>query len=231
MSSPYPGFPDEMFQFLRQLRRNNNRDWFAENKPLYREVVVKPVQDFIVAIAPGLHNISTHYIADSRGNGGSMFRIYRDTRYSKSKLPYKTNVGCQFRHEAGRDAHAPGFYVHLEPDQVFFGGGVWIPPGPVLLKIRERMALHPEEWTRLITNRTFRKRFGEVRGDRLKRPPRGFDKDLPLIEDMKLKSFFVMQQVDESFALEADFINEVEQAFKVAAPLMQFVTRALELPF
>jgi len=231
VSSQFPGFPSELFQFLRELRNNNNRDWFAENKPIYREDVVRPVQDFIVAMAPRLHKISSRYIADSRGNGGSMFRIYRDTRFSKNKLPYKTNVGCQFRHEAGRDAHAPGFYVHLEPDQVFFGGGVWMPPGPVLLKIRERMVSHPDEWMEVIKNKSFKKRFGEVKGDRLKRPPRGFDKDLPLIEDMKLKSFFVMQQVDESFSLDAKFINEVERAFKATAPLMQFLTRSLELPF
>lgn len=231
MSSQFSGFPVEMFQFLRELRRNNNRDWFAENKPLYREDVVKPVQDFIIAMAPRLQKISARYIADARTNGGSMFRIYRDTRFSKNKLPYKSNAGCHFRHEAGRDAHAPGFYVHLEPDQVFFGGGVWMPPGPVLLKIRERMATDPEAWNHLVENKTFKKRFGEVKGDRLKRPPRGFDKDLALIEDMKLKSFFVVQHIDESLALKPDFINEVERAFRAATPLMQFVTRALDLPF
>ena len=231
MTTTFSGFPEELFDFLRDLRGNNNRDWFNANKERYREVVVNPVSDFIGAMAPKLEKISKHYIADPRANGGSMFRIYRDTRFAKDKRPYKTNVGCQFRHQAGKDAHAPGFYVHLEPDHIFFGGGVWTPPGPVLSKVREAIVEKPDEWQRIVKNKTFKTRFGELKGDRLKRPPRGFDADHPLLEDLKCKSFIVMQEEFEPLATNKDFTREVERAFKAASPLMAFVTKALELPY
>ncbi len=129
----FSGFPKELFTFLDQLAANNNREWFKDNKERYYDVVVDPVCDFIEAMEPRLHVISRHFVADSRPHGGSMFRIYRDTRFSKDKRPYKENVGCQFRHEAGKDAHAPGFYVHLGRDEIFYGGGLWLPSNPVLV--------------------------------------------------------------------------------------------------
>jgi len=136
----FNGFPTDFFRFFQDLRENNNRPWFQDNKNRYYESVVNPVSEFIVCIAPGLEKISRHYIADPKPHGGSMFRIYRDTRFSKDKSPYKTHAGVQFRHEAGKDAHAPGFYVHLDIDGLFFGGGVWHPPGPALNRIRDYIA-------------------------------------------------------------------------------------------
>ncbi len=130
--SGFPGFPEDFFRFFVDLEQNNERAWFNQNKARYYESVVNPISEFIVAIAPRLQRISPHYIANPKPHGGSMFRIYRDTRFSKDKTPYKTHAGVQFRHEAGKDAHAPGFYVHLAPGEVFFGGGVWMPPNPVL---------------------------------------------------------------------------------------------------
>lgn len=231
MTQGFPGLPIQLFEFLEELRLNNNREWFNANKETYRSYVVSPVIDFIEAMAPGLEKISDCYVADPRPNGGSMFRIYRDTRFSKNKQPYKTNVGCQFRHSAGKDAHAPGFYVHLEPGQVFFGGGIWKPPGPALANIREAISEKHEHWTRITTNKKFTQRFGDIQGDRLKRPPKGYATDHPAIEDLKYKSFFVMQEDDETLATSPDFIKEVNKAFKTAAPFMEFLTSSQDLPF
>jgi uncharacterized protein (TIGR02453 family) len=136
MTTSFPGFPKSFFAFLRQLARNNDRAWFEANKARYKDDVVAPMSDFIAAMAPRLAKISSHYVADPRPHGGSMFRIYRDTRFSKNKRPYKEHAACQFRHEAGRDAHAPGFYVHLAPKEVRIGGGIWLPPVPELRAIR-----------------------------------------------------------------------------------------------
>jgi len=227
----FKGFPEELFFFLEALRENNNREWFNANKDSYRQYVVEPVSGFIEAMAPRLTRITDSYIADPRPNGGSMFRIYRDIRFSKDKSPYKTHVGCHFRHMAGKDAHAPGFYVHLEPGKLLFGGGVWKPPGPTLNKIREAIAEHPGKWTHITQDKKLLKRFGPVQGDRLKRPPRGQDSDHPCIEDLKLKSFFVIQEEEADLALSPDCIKEIERAFKTASPFMQFMTTALELPF
>lgn len=230
-TSSFSGFSPQLFAFLRELKQNNNREWFQDNKQRYKEDILYPVQDFIIAMGPRLKKISKYYHADPRGNGGSMFRIYRDARFSRNKEPYKTNVGCQFRHQVGKDAHAPGFYLHLEPDHVFFGGGVWMPPNTVLDRVRQRIVAKPEEWGKIINKRSFINRFGVLRGTSLKRPPRGYDAEELHIDDLKRKSYIVMQEADESMATSPDFIKEINHCFKAVAPLMEFVTKSMELPF
>jgi len=231
MNQQFRGLPKELFVFLSELSKNNNREWFNANKDRYRAEVVEPVCDFISAIGPRLEKISDCFVADSRAHGGSMFRIYRDTRFGKDKRPYKEHVGAQFRHVAGKDAHAPGFYVHLAPHEIFFGGGVWRPPNPVLDNIRRAIVDKPDRWEKILKNKTFNKRFGAIRGDSLKRPPRGYDANHPHIEYLKRKSFFVMQEADQALAQTPQFITEVTRAFSAASPMMEFMTASLELPY
>lgn len=226
----FPGFPEDFFVFLEDLKANNNRDWFNTNKNRYYESVVNPVSEFIVCVAPRLRKISAHYIADPKPHGGSMFRIYRDTRFSKDKTPYKTHTGVQFRHEAGKDAHAPGFYLHLAPDGLLYGGGIWRPPGPHLNRIRDYIADNSRSWAR-ISNATRIKEVGGIKGDSLKRPPRGFDAQHVHIADLKRKSFYVMTEALPERALRPGFVDEVTEGFRRAAPLNRFITGALELPF
>jgi len=226
--SSFPGFPKDLFGFLKDLSKNNNRDWFNENKARYQKSIVAPVKDFIVVMGERLYKISRSFMADPRTNGGSMFRIYRDIRFSKDKRPYKENVGCQFRHIAGKTAHAPGFYVHLQPGNVFVGGGIWKPPNPVLDKIRTAIVEQPEKWSKIIKRKEY---FPTIEGDQLKRPPRGYDADHPFIEDLKRKSFFLKHDVEPSLITKPAFIKETEQAFMEAAPLMKFITNAMGLSF
>ena len=120
-------FRPELFAFLEELKANNDREWFAANRDRYEEELLEPAMDFIAAFAPKLEKISPNFRADPRPSGGSLFRIYRDTRFSKDKTPYKTNVGIHFRHELARDAHAPGFYLHIGPGEAFAGAGIWHP--------------------------------------------------------------------------------------------------------
>lgn len=229
--SAFPGLPEDLFKFLRQLAKNNNREWFKANKERYHKVVADPVCDFIEAIAPKLEVISSHYIADSRTHGGSMFRIYRDIRYSKDKKPYKEHVGCQFRHEAGKDAHAPGFYLHIAPNEILFGGGVWMPPNPVLAKIRDAIVEQPDQWQKVTQGKAFLKRFGALKGDGLIRPPRGYEPDHQHIEDLKRKTLFVMREATPELAMSPKFITEVNATFKAASPFMEFLTKSIELPY
>jgi uncharacterized protein (TIGR02453 family) len=146
----FQGFPKDFFNFFEELKNNNNRDWFNANKGRYRETVVEPMCEFISAIGPRLHAISPYYTADPRPHGGSMFRIYRDTRFSKDKTPYKTHAACHFRHQAGRDAHVPGFYVHIATDGISLGAGIWRPPSKQLGQIREFIADNPSAWEKLV---------------------------------------------------------------------------------
>ena len=224
----FTGFPQDLFDFLKDLARNNNREWFNKNKKRYTDSVLEPMRAYISAMGQPLFNISEHFLADDRTNGGSMFRIYRDTRFSKDKRPYKENVGCQFRHVAGKSAHAPGFYVHLQPGNIFMGGGIWMPPNPVLDKIRRRIVDKPKEWAEVLT---LREKFTGIEGDSLKRPPAGYEADHPYIVDIKRKSYFVMREVDPADTLKPSFIDDTYRVFNDATPLMAFITRALKLPY
>lgn len=226
--SNFEGFPSDLIDFLKDLSKHNNKQWFEENKERYRISVVEPVKAFIVAMGEILPEISMNFVADPKTNGGSMFRIYRDVRFSKDKRPYKENVGCQFRHIAGKTAHAPGYYVHIEPEAIFAGGGIWMPPNPVLYQIRKRMVEHPDEW---ITVRKCTETFGGISGDRLKRVPREFSPDWLHAEDLKLKSMFIKRDFGIRQLTQPQILDQIAATFADSAPLLQFITKALGLPF
>ncbi len=230
MSTKFNGFPQDTLKFLNELKKNNNREWFNDNKPRYITSIVEPMGEFIIAMQAPLKKISPHFIANPKPHGGSMFRIYRDARFSKNKDPYKTNVGCHFRHEAGKDAHAPGFYLHIEPGNVFFGGGVWMPPNPVLGKIRTIMVAFPKSWQLVLDDKGIKK-LGGIQGDGLKRIPRGYAQEHPFAEDLKRKSFFLLQNSTNKIVHTPDFIKEVNKVFKATSPMMKFLTKSLELPY
>ena len=167
-----------------------NRDWFNENKPRYEKQVLDVALRFIQSMQEPLAGIAPHFTAVPKRVGGSLMRVYRDTRFSRNKSPYKTNIGIQFRHEQAKDVHSPGYYVHIDPDQVFIGVGMWRPESDPLRSIRERIVAKPAEWKRAIGDSKFKRQL-HLGGESLVRPPRGFDKEHELIDDIKRKSFFV----------------------------------------
>jgi uncharacterized protein (TIGR02453 family) len=223
-------FGPELFRFLKDLRANNDRDWFAANKNRYEEHLLEPAQEFIVAFAPHLEKISPHFRADPRPSGGSLFRIYRDTRFSKDKSPYKTNVGIHFRHERAKDAHAPGFYLHIGPGEVFGGGGIWHPDTQAATAIREAIVADPERWKRATRTGAFKKRL-ELGGDSLKRVPPWADADHPLADDLRRKDFFGGTRLDDADVLAPGFVREYARICQAAAPLAHFLCDALDVPF
>jgi uncharacterized protein (TIGR02453 family) len=231
MAQEFNGFSPKFMKFFRELSNNNSREWFNANKPRFQEDVQAPMSEFIAALAPHLEKVSPHYVADPRPNGGSMFRIYRDMRFSKDKRPYKENAGVHLRHGRGKDAHAPGFYIHLSPKEVFYGGGIWYPPGPHLKKIREAIRDDPAAWKKVATNKRIVEQCGGIDGSGLTRPPRGFEEDTAFIEDIKRKSFFALQNAKPKSIESPDFVKEVHEAMKTAKPLMKFVCDAIDVPF
>jgi uncharacterized protein (TIGR02453 family) len=218
----------ELFTFFRELRKNNNRDWFQANKKRYETHVREPLLQFITDFGIRLAEISPHYVADARRSGGSLFRIYRDVRFSKDKTPYKIAAGIQFRHESGKDVHAPGFYLHLEPDNVFAGAGIWHPDTQTLTKIRDTIVENPSRWQHIISGEAFQSTY-KLEGDSLKRPPKGYDPDHPLIEDLKRKDFVAGKPFTEAEACAPDFIDCFAEACQEVAPLVEFLTRAVGL--
>lgn len=223
----FQGFSKDFFKFFRDLKRNNDREWFEANKARYKEVVVGPLQDFIIALAPKLEKVSPHFRCDPKANGGSMFRIYRDTRFAKDKTPYKTHASAHFRHDGGNDVHGPGYYLHLEPGRVMFGGGMWMPEPPTLFKVRTLIAEKPAEWKKARDAASIKRAFSTIsEGDKLTKAPRGFSPDHAMIEDIKLKSFSVMQESNEDEASKPAFVGTVAKAYGDAAPLMSFLCKA-----
>jgi len=224
-------FDPAFHHFFKSLAKNNNREWFNQHKPDYFQSVVKPMTNFIEEMGTDLHQISKHFIADPRPHGGSMFRIYRDVRFSKDKSPYKLHAACQFRHQLGKGVHAPGFYLHLSPEEVIIGAGIWSPPGTVLTSIRNTIVDNPQEWHRIKTSSTIKTLCGEISGDGLKRPPKGYDPDHQHIEDLKRKSFLIIRHDRAEIIFDKNFLDEVSKTFRAAKPLMRYICFALDIPF
>ena len=223
-------FSPELFKFLKDLAANNERDWFQANKALYEKVVVDPALRFISDVGPGLREISPHVLALPKKVGGSLFRIYRDVRFSNDKSPYKTHVGIQFRHKQAKDAHAPGFYLHLEPGQVFVAAGVWHPPGTALKALRQAMIDDPAAWEAVRDDPTLQRRFAFA-GESLKTAPRGVDSDHPLIEDLKRNDLMVVADLDEKAATSPKFLDRFLGLCRDASPLNTWICQALDVPF
>jgi len=229
-ASRYARFYPQTLRFLEQLADNNNRDWFNENKRRYEEDVLDVALRFIQSMQDPLAGIAPRFVAMPTRVGGSLMRVYRDTRFSKNKTPYKTNIGIQFRHEQAKDVHSPAYYLHIEPDQIFLGVGMWRPDAEPLRGIRERIAARPAEWRRVMGHGPFKRHF-KLGGELLSRPPRGFDKDQECIEDIKRKSFIAVRDLDVGDCLKPRFQQTVENSFKAAEPFMRFLCKSVGVRF
>ncbi len=230
MSATPSPFRPALFAFLRDLARNNDREWFEANRGRYEKHLLHPAQQFITDFAPRLRRVSRHFNADPRPGKGTLFRIYRDVRFSKDKSPYKTWIGIQFRHKSAKDAHAPGFYLHLEPGHVMAGAGIWHPDTATANSIRDAIVENAAGWRRVSRGKRFRERF-ELGGDSLKRPPRGYDPEHPLIDDLKRKDFFGLANLTQKEAIAPDFPDRYEQLCRTGGPLVRFLCKAVGVEY
>lgn len=226
----FAGFGPATLGFLAELRDNNNRDWFQANKSRYDDCVLEPALDFIVAVGDRLPTISKHLVAIPKRSGGSLMRVYRDTRFAKDKTPYKTNIGIQFRHEQAKDVHAPGLYFHLDNDECFLGVGMWHPDRDALAAIRGAIVYRGAAWKRVRDDKAFREVF-DLSGASLKRPPQGFPREHRYMEDLKRKDFIGIKRMAPTFAANPSSADEVAAMFAAGKGFMRFLCRALELPF
>ncbi len=226
----FNGFTPATIKFLKDLKKNNTKEWFADNKNSYEELVREPALDFITAMSKPILKVSTKFEAIPKKVGGSLMRVYRDVRFSADKTPYKTNIGIQFRHVAGKDVHAPGFYFHIEPGECFVGAGVWHPASDPLYKIRSYIAEHPEKWRKIVNSKKLSSEF-ELVGDSLTRPPRGFDKEHPEIEHIKRKDFIVLAAIEEEQLFSAELVKDVAALYKKTGDFVSLLCDALDQPF
>jgi uncharacterized protein (TIGR02453 family) len=216
-------FSPAFFAFLRELKRHNNRDWFAANRERYVREVEGPMLQFIADFAPHLKSISPAFVADRRRMGGSMFRIHRDTRFSADKSPFKTWLAARFPHEARKkEPGVPGFYLHLGPDECFAGGGVYHIEMSQLTKIRRRIVEAPRDWAKV-------RATVEVEGEQLKRAPAGFSAQHEHIADLRRQNLYAGSDVTERHACADDFMDRFVAICREVAPLVEFQTKALGL--
>jgi uncharacterized protein (TIGR02453 family) len=217
-------FNADLFRLLARLERNNNRDWFLAHKEEWEACVRQPVLRFIMDFAAPLSDISPYLVAAPRPARGSMFRIYRDTRFSHDKRPYKTHVAMRFSHR-GKDVHSPGFYLHLEPGGCFAASGLWHPEPPTLLKVRNAIVSRPKEW------RTVRKLLSWDDAGRLRRPPRGFPADHEFVEDLKLRDLGSAVNFTDKQVCSPNFMTTFVKACRTMSPVAAFLSSAIGLKF
>jgi uncharacterized protein (TIGR02453 family) len=217
-------FTSDLFRFLTRLKRNNRRDWFLAHKHEYETLLRDPALRFIADFGGPLYDITPYLVADARSSRGSLFRIYRDTRFSPDKRPYKTHVAMRFTH-ARKDVHSPGFYLHLEPGGCFAAAGLWHPEPPTLLKVRSAMLSRPKQW------RVVRRLLNWDDAGRLTRPPRGFPCDHEFVEDLKLRDLGTSVQFNERQVCSPRFLSTFTDACRQMSPLTAFLSSALGLKF
>ena len=219
-------FSPALFDFLRELRVNNERIWFTANKARYERDVRTPALRFVEAAAPGLRRISAHLVADPRPVGGSLFRINRDIRFSKDKSPYKTAVGMSFGHDQGGMGAAPGLYVHLEPGESFVGGGVHMPDTATLTRIRDAIVADTPAWKRIVGDARFAP-LHENMGESLKRAPQGYDPGHPFVDDLKRKGHTWHARFSEEEVCAPGFLDAWLDACRHANGFHRFLAKAL----
>ncbi len=223
-ASAFPGFPAEGIAFLKALKKHNDRDWFNARKSVFEEKVRKPMLDLVRAVHAHMLPYAPEYVGDP---AKSIFRIYRDTRFSKDKTPYKTHIAAYFsRNGLGKDSGA-GFYFYASPEEAGVAGGLYHPPPDELLSVRRMIADDADAFRELFENRHMKKLFGELGGEALSRPPKGFDPDHPAIHLLKHKSFVLHMKFEPAIATTPRFYKEIVTRIEALAPFVEYLNRPL----
>ncbi|MCJ7932740.1 MAG: DUF2461 domain-containing protein [Chryseobacterium sp.] len=214
-----PPISSKTFEFLKKLTKNNNREWFNENKDLYTEAqgnVILFLEDLIKEMAEFDKELAK---IDAKK---ALFRIYRDTRFSKDKTPYKTNFGASLG--MGKGSQKGGYYLHLEPGKSFLAGGIYMPESSVLKEVRKEISLYGEDFLKILNNKDFKKYFTELDPeDKLKKVPQGFEKDDPMAEYLKLKNFIVLYRLKDEDVLDQNAVKNMAKVFTLMKPFNDFL--------
>lgn len=215
----------EIFDFLRDLKENNNREWFNDNKERYKKIN----QEFHVLVNMVISKIK-NFDSDLGLLDASdcTFRIYRDVRFSPDKSPYKTHMGAYIA-PGGKKSTRAGYYFHLEPGGTMLAGGMWQPPADVLKNIRQNIFDNPDEIKAIMHSQCFKKHFGNLMDqDKLKRAPKGFSEDFPEIDLLKYKSYTVMKNLPDEVVLSDDIEKEITEVYKCMFNFNSYLNGILE---
>lgn len=219
-----------LFEFLDDLSRNNDRDWFHANKQRYEQDVREPALELIEQLVSPLRRSAPMLRAIPKRSGGSLMRIHRDTRFSKDKTPYKTNVGISIRHQADDNIHAPGIYLHFACDECLVGAGCWRPHRDTLAAIRRQIHADPKSWRRARDQKQFRESFG-LAGESLKTSPRDYPNDHSEIEDLRRIDFIAVAHLTQQDVTSGGAVARIVDLIRDAKPLMRFLCGAINVPY
>jgi uncharacterized protein (TIGR02453 family) len=221
MRSGFQGFSPEAMGFFRSLARHNNREWFQPRKPIFERHIKQPMRELVEALNAAMKSFAPEYATDP---DKAIYRIYRDTRFSKDKTPYKTHVAASF-HRRGTGPHKyGGYYLEVSHKGVGIGGGVYMPEPPVLLEIRQHIAEHSAEFRKILAARAVRRLLGEVQGEQLSRVPKGFCSTDEAADLLRFKSFFLYTELPPDLATTPGLFTEALRRFRVMKPFLDFLT-------
>jgi len=215
---------ENIIEFLKALQKHNDRDWFNANRKQY-EIAKREMENLLNKVIPLISSIDPS--VNSLTAKECIFRIFRDVRFSKDKSPYKTNFGG-FIVKGGRKGINAGYYIHIEPGASFIGGGMYMPQSDILKKLRQEILYNTEEFKNIINDKKFVNLFGQIEGDKLKRPPKDFPADFPEIELLKFKSYVVLHPLTDNGIMSDSFINNMMEVFQAMQPLNKFLNKALD---
>lgn len=216
---------NDTFKFLKDLAKNNNKEWFTTNKKRY-EIAKADFEAFVADMIKNMAKFDPP-IANLEPKK-CIFRIYRDTRFSKDKTPYKINMGANFSVSPSKIHDHAGYYIHIEPGKSFLAGGAYEPPTPWINNIRQEIDYNTKEFKKIIGATTFKKNFGEIKGEKLKTAPKGFPKDHPELSLLQHKSFLLVHDVDDKLVTSDGFMKHLIDVYKSMKPFNDFLNRAAE---
>ena len=224
-------FSDASFKSLRGLARHNDKTWFNDHKAQYEDHVRQPFLRLLTDLQPDLAAVSLHFRSEPKTVGGSLFRIYRDARFSNDKSPYKSWQGARLFHERHKQVPAPSFYLHLQPGECFVGAGLWHPEPDTQRRVRQFILDNPGSWKKAAHDAPFRRRFEFEESEKLVRPPRGFPADFEFIEDLKHRNFVFWRSLDDATMTGPKLRQTVAADLKALGPFVDYLCAALDLEF
>jgi uncharacterized protein (TIGR02453 family) len=224
MRSAFPGFPSEAIAFYRGLARNNKREWFQPRKPFFDEKVKAPMIELVTALNAAMMDFAPDYVTDA---GKAIYRIYRDTRFSPDKTPYKTQIAASFARRGMEKHGAAGYYFAISHKGLDVGGGIYRPEPATLLAVRTHIAGRHAEFRRLAAAPAIKRLFGRVYGEELSRVPKGFCADHPAADLLRLKQYLLFTTLDPEIIPTPKLFAELEKRFRAMTPLVEFLNAPL----
>jgi len=224
MRSGFPGFPPEAITFYRGLARHNTREWFQPRKTVYDEKVKAPMVKLVTALNSAMMDFAPDYVTDAPK---AIYRIYRDTRFSPDKTPYKTQIAASFSRRGMEKHGAAGYYFAISHKGVDAGGGIYLPPPETLLAVRTHIAEHHAEFRKLAASPAVKRLFGAMQGEQLSRVPKGFSTDHPAADLLRFKQFLLFTTLDAAIVTTPKLYTKLEKHFRAMAPFLDFLNTPL----